>query len=135
MFTYYHLVQFYETDLMRIVHHTNYLRFIEEARVAWAVERGLIDYSRPESASEFAVYETRVKHLKPTFFGDKIAIDVQARQKGVRVFCQYRLRRGDDVVCLAETVHVSLDAGLKAQRLSDKIISALEKEQWTETWL
>ncbi|MFN8943705.1 MAG: acyl-CoA thioesterase, partial [Pseudobdellovibrionaceae bacterium] len=58
-----HLVQFYETDQMTIVHHSNYLRFMEEARVAWAKEKGLIDYQKIESASHFAVLESRVKHV------------------------------------------------------------------------
>ena len=70
VFLFQHRVQFYETDTMGVVHHTNYLRFCEEARVAWAHSAGLIDYQKPESASHFAVLETRVQHLKPSFFGD-----------------------------------------------------------------
>ena len=30
-----HRVGFYETDAMGIVHHSNYLRFFENARVVW----------------------------------------------------------------------------------------------------
>ena len=52
-FLYKRTVHFYETDMMGIVHHGNYLRYYEEARVAWADARGLI--SRPEDAAQFAV--------------------------------------------------------------------------------
>lgn len=135
MFTHLHRVQFYETDLMGIVHHSNYLRFCEEARVAWAHQHGVIDYQRPESASHFAVLETRVRHHLPGRFGDEIAIDVQARRQGIRVFFEYRLRRGTEIISTAETVHVPLNAELKPIRLPQGMRLALEKESWTETWL
>lgn len=136
MFIHRHKVQFYETDLMGIVHHSNYLRFYEEARVAWAHAKGLIDYQKPGSASHFAVYETQVKHLKPTFFGDDLEVEVQAKVEINRLIFQYRLRGKNDEICsVAQTVHVSLSKELKLLRLSAEIKTATESEQWTETWL
>ena len=130
-----HKVQFYETDLMGIVHHSNYLRFFEEARVAWAHHHGMLDYQRPESASHFAVYETRVRHVRPAFFGNDLSTQVQVRVKGARIYFQYRMSFQDEVICLAETVHVSLNKELKLMRLPASFVEILEKEQWTETWL
>lgn len=135
MFTYQHRVQFYETDEMGIVHHSNYLRFCEEARVAWAHSRGLIDYQKKGSASMFAVYETRVRHLKPAVFGDEIEIQLEAKSEGVRIHIQYRLSARGQTVAVAETTHVSLDPNLKLMRLPAAMKEILEKEQWTETWL
>ncbi len=121
---------------MGIVHHSNYLRFFEEARVAWAHHHGLIDYQKPGSASHFAVYETQVKHVKPTFFGDILEIEVQAQTAGNRLIFQYRLKgRAGDVCSLAKTVHVPLGPDLKILRLSAEVKAVMEKEQWTETWL
>jgi len=134
-FQFQHLVQFYETDLMGIVHHSNYLRFFEETRVAWAHQKGLVDYQRPESASQFAVYETRVRHLRPCRFGDQLKIDLQARREGVRVVFQYRLWTGETLAALGESIHVPLDKNLKVMRLPDEMKEVLEKEIWTETWL
>lgn len=136
MFIHRHKVQFYETDSMGIVHHSNYLRFFEEARVAWAHSKGLLDYQKPGSASQFAVYETQVKHLKPTFFGDDLEIDVQGKSEGNRFIFQYRLRgRSGEVCAVARTVHVALGADLKLLRMPADIKAAAESEQWTETWL
>lgn len=136
MFIHRHKVQFYETDLMGIVHHSNYLRFYEEARVAWAHAHGLLDYQQPGSASHFAVYETQVKHRKPTFFGDDLEIEVQGKTEGNRIVFQYRLRgRGQEVCSVAKTVHVSLGPDLKLLRLPAAMKAALESEQWTEIWL
>jgi acyl-CoA thioester hydrolase len=137
-----HRVQFYETDMMGIVHHTNYLRFMEEARVAWAHFQGLLDYQAPESAARFAVLETRVKHLKPALFGDELRIFVEARRLGLaRIEFQYQIFRVDaqgnigDSICLGRTLHVSLDEDLKPRRISTDMKTVLEKQRWTETWL
>ena len=37
---YQHTVQYYEPDKMGIVHHSNYIRWMEEARVAYLAQLG-----------------------------------------------------------------------------------------------
>ncbi len=134
MFHIHHKVQFYETDQMGIVHHSNYLRFCEEARVAWAHNRGLIDYQKPQSAAHFAVLETQVKHLKPAFFGDDLKILVQARGRGIRIEFQYKILKEEVVVVLAQTTHVPLNADLKPIKISQEMKRILEGEEWKEIW-
>ncbi|MBN8538518.1 MAG: acyl-CoA thioesterase [Deltaproteobacteria bacterium] len=134
MFHIHHKVQFYETDQMGIVHHSNYLRFCEEARVAWAHNRGLIDYQKPQSAAHFAVLETQVKHLKPAFFGDDLKILVQARGRGIRIEFQYKILKEEVVVVLAQTTHVPLNADLKPIKISQEMKRILEGEAWKEIW-
>ena len=136
MFIHRRKVQFYETDLMGIVHHSNYLRFYEEARVGWAHERGLLDYQKAGGAHHLAVYETQVKHIKPTFFGDDLEIAVQVRSEGNRIVFEYRMvGRNGEVVSVAKTVHVPLGLDLKLIRIPAPMKAVLEKESWTETWL
>ncbi len=135
MHTYQHRVQYYETDEMGIVHHSNYLRYCEEARVHWAHSRGLLDYQKRGSANLFAVYETRVRHLKPALFGDEIEIQLEVKSVGIRVYIQYRLNARGWVLAVAETAHVCLDQSLKLIRLPREMKQILEKEKWTETWL
>lgn len=134
MFQIHHKVQFYETDQMGIVHHSNYLRFCEEARVAWAHNRGLIDYQKPQSAAHFAVLETQVKHLKPAFFGDDLKILVQARGRGIRIEFQYKILKEEVVLVLAQTTHVPLNADLKPIKISQEMKRILEGEAWKEIW-
>lgn len=40
MNAYRHTVQYYETDRMGIVHHSNYIRWMEEARVDYLAQLG-----------------------------------------------------------------------------------------------
>lgn len=137
MFTSLKKVQFYETDLMGIVHHSNYLRYFEEARVAWAHAHGVLDYQKPESASQLAVLETRCRHLKPSFFGDDLEIDVQVKMEKIRIHFQYQIRNKtqNTISAVGLSSHASLNKELKPQRLSREWQILLEKEKWTETWL
>ena len=40
MYIYKHKVKYYETDKMGVTHHSNYIRFMEEARVEWMENMG-----------------------------------------------------------------------------------------------
>jgi acyl-CoA thioester hydrolase len=134
VFKYQRRVHVYETDLMAIVHHSNYLRFCEEARVDWCTQKKLIDTS-DKAVFGLAVTETRVKHVSPAKYADLLTISVQVRIEGVRLFFQYKITTLERLVCVAETVHCSLDLNFKVKRLNADIIQAVEKEIWTETWL
>ncbi len=136
--THRHQVQFYETDLMGIVHHSNYLRIYEEARVSWAHSRGILDYQRPETASHLAVLETTVKHLKPAQFGDWLEVQVQARLEKAKIVFEYKMYcrdRFEGAISSCRTVHASLDKNLKPTRPPEGLKKVLESEQWIEIWL
>lgn len=119
---------------MRIVHHSNYLRFCEEARVDWCKKKGLLGSNETEVFS-LAVLETRVKHIKPAKYSDVVQFMVQVKIVGARLIFQYKLLVSDQIICLVETVHCNLDLNLKVKRLSPELIKMVENEKWTETWL
>lgn len=135
MFEYSHRIQFFETDLMKITHHANYLRIAEEARVAWGVSQGVIQWENPDSALEFTVIETRVRHCRPSRFGDELKVQLEARRSGVKVEFQYKLWNKQELVAEIITLHAAVGTDLKVRRLSPALIQALEKETWNETWL
>ncbi len=135
MFDCRHRVQFYETDMMGIVHHSNYVRFYEEARVAWAEAHGLLSSEQPESAANFAVIGVHVRHLKPCRFGDTVRMQVQSRLHGGRIFFEYKMWNLEELISEARTEHVSLDANLKLQRPSPSMKQVMKGVSWNETWL
>jgi acyl-CoA thioester hydrolase len=135
MFEYTHLVQFYETDLMGIVHHSNYIRFYEEARVAFAGHHGLLKTEDPSSASAFAVTGANVRYLRPSKFGDRLRIQTQAKLVGGRIFFEYKMWRDQELVSEGRTEHVNLDQNLRPQRPSVEVKNVLKGAPWNETWL
>ncbi|MBC7419337.1 MAG: acyl-CoA thioesterase [Bdellovibrio sp.] len=134
MFKYTRRIHVYETDLMGIVHHSNYLRICEEARVAWCIKNGFMDTSHGAVFS-LTVLETRVKHLKPARYGDEVTVSLQVKTKGARLIFQYLIHAHDLTLSKAETIHCSLDTDMKVKRLDQNLVKILEKEKWTETWL
>lgn len=127
-------VNVYETDLMGIVHHSNYLRFCEEARVKWCVERGLLNASK-EAVFSLTVTETRVQHKSPMRYGDLFEIHMQAQTKGARLTFQYQIKVGNQICGLAETVHCALDEKFKVIRLKPDLVEKVKESPWIETWL
>lgn len=145
-FEYQREVHFYETDLMKIVHHANYLRFAEEARVAWAFQRGILTRDAPEEAARLAVLGTVVRHISPARFGDRLLIELQARREGIRIVFEYKIwiQEPDRLAAEIRTEHVALrtetttQAGLMkvtVEKPTAQLKRVMENETWTETWL
>lgn len=70
-------VNYYETDQMGIVHHSNYIRYFEEARVSFMEQAGY-PYERLEREDIVSpVIGITCKYLQPVKFGDRIRIEVR----------------------------------------------------------
>lgn len=80
MFEYKRRVTFYETDGMQVVHHANYLRYFEEARVEY-FRRGGIDLN--ELMAEgivFPIVEVNVKYHQSAHFDEILLIRTYIRR-------------------------------------------------------
>ncbi|MCQ2428466.1 MAG: acyl-CoA thioesterase, partial [Clostridia bacterium] len=76
MEAYRHTVQYYETDMMGIVHHSNHVKWMEEARVDFLKNIGW-EYRKLEELGVFSpVLEISCKYKNPARFGDEINVDV-----------------------------------------------------------
>lgn len=62
MFTYKRRVKFYETDAMQVVHHANYLRYFEEARVEYLRAAGMDLTVLMDEGIVFPIVEVEVKY-------------------------------------------------------------------------
>jgi acyl-CoA thioester hydrolase len=122
---------------MGIVHHSNYVRLLEEARVAWLRDSGLSHLHGKGKDCLFAVTSVNVKYLKPLEFEDQIEIHLQVKTEGVRIYYQYKIfsHRFSEPACVGETEHVSVDDSLKVIRPPREIRERIKEASWTETWL
>lgn len=69
-------VKYYETDKMGIVHHSNYIRWMEEARLD-VMERLGFGFDKIEKTDVVSpVVEVSCKYKSMTYFNDNILIDV-----------------------------------------------------------
>ena len=70
-------VQYYETDQMGVIHHANYIRWFEEARVDFLEQIGF-PYERVESMGiTFAVLGLSCEYKAPVLFGDTVRVQVK----------------------------------------------------------
>ena len=119
---YEHLVQYYETDKMGITHHSNYIRWMEEARIAFLAEIGW-DYAKLEDMGIVSpVVSLSCEYKIPTTFSDRIAIRVSVKEfKGVRLQLTYEMKNQlGALVCLAESSHAFLDQSGKPVRIKQQ---------------
>lgn len=134
-FLYERRVAFSDTDAMSVVHHSNYLRYLEEARVAWMRDRGLLNTHFPRTDKVLAVTQFQVWHFRPARFDDALKIRLQAKRMGLRLRFEYAIYNGDERIAEAFTEHVPVNAELKPVKPDSRLTQTLEKEPWTETWL
>ena len=113
-----HRVAFYETDAMGIVHHANYVRFLEEARVVWMDE-----HDRPyrEYAAEglhFATTSVELRYLRSAAFDDRLATTAWLEWvRGASLRMAYEIRRGDDLIARGATEHAMVDLAGRPRRI------------------
>ncbi len=107
---YKHKVQYYETDMMGITHHSNYVRWMEEARIEFMKDFGW-DYSlNDEFGISAPVISSSCEYKKTTTFGDVIEIEVLVEEyNSVRLkFLYFMYNAKGDVVCIGRTTHCFL---------------------------
>ncbi len=108
---YLHKVQYYETDRMGITHHSNYIRWMEEARIDFMDQIGF-PYTRMEAEGVLSpVKALSCEDRQPCTFGDEISIYVSAGSfNGVVLEILYRMaNREGETVCTARSEHVFLN--------------------------
>ena len=110
---YKHLVQYYETDQMGIVHHSNYIRWFEEARSYLLEEMGF-GYKKMEECGIISpVLSIRAEYKSMTHYYDTVVIDVNVvKYNGVKIVLEYIVKdeKPGEIRCVGESKHCFLDS-------------------------
>ena len=113
---YIHKVKYYETDKMGITHHSNYIRWMEEARVDYLDQIGLGYKKMEEDGIISPVIGVECDYKVSTTFDDRVEIDVKVEEfKGVKLIIGYVMTNIDtnEVVLVGRTKHCFLDRDSK----------------------
>ncbi len=113
-----HRVQYYETDMMGVTHHANYIHWMEEARID-LMDRLGYPYRRMEAEGVLSpVKSLQVNYLKPCTFGDEVEITTGIRDfNGVVITITYEMRAGGELIFTGSSEHVFLDRGGRFVRM------------------
>jgi acyl-CoA thioester hydrolase len=117
-------VRYAETDQMGVVHHANYLIWMEVARVDWCQARGFQYRDMEKEEGVFlAVVETGCRHLRPAHFDDQISVRSTVEDANSRMAkFTYEILRVPSLEILATgfTKHVYVNRAMQRARLPDK---------------
>ena len=91
-YSYKHKVQYYETDQMGIVHHSNYIRWFEEARIDFTEKMGM-GYHEMEAAGILSpVLSVEASYLRMVYFGDTVTIHTSIKEyNGIKLTVGYEV--------------------------------------------
>jgi acyl-CoA thioester hydrolase len=130
-------VAFYDTDAMGVVHHSNYIRIMEVARVGWMRDLGLMKFHIPEGAHVLGVIALNVEFLRPCIFDDELLVCLEGRLNGARLEIRYALwlERIGEFVALGRTDLVPMVAArLVPSRFPLEMRAPLRESPWREQW-
>ena len=105
---YKHTVKYYETDKMGITHHSNYIRWMEEARVDFFKKIGFSYVELEDEGIISPVVGVKCQYKLPTKFDEEISIKVIVKEfRGVKLYFEYEMKKEEtgEIVCVGETKH------------------------------
>ena len=106
------LVRYGETDQMGVVHHSNYLRYFEVARLEWLSALGVSYTSMEKEGLIMPVIDVKVTYKTPALFDDSLTIYIFLSElPRVKIIFSYEIKnQKDEIVCTGETTLAFLNA-------------------------
>jgi len=113
-----HRVPFFETDAMRIVHHANYIRWFELARIEW-----LDQWDEPyrnvyEQDIHYATTRVHVEYHQSARFDDIVQIHTWLEWvRGASLCMAYSIDRREDHLVSGWTEHAAVSGDGRVRRI------------------
>ena len=124
-FKYERKINYYETDRMGVVHHSNYIRFLEEARSRWMEELNIPMEIFEHEGFTIPTLEVDCKYKHHVTSGDIIVIEPYISEfNGIRMTVNYNvtIKKTGDIVIDAFTKHCFTDRTLRPINIKKKNI-------------
>ena len=109
-------INYYELDGMNVVHHSNYIRYMEEARIYLLDKIGLPYKKIEDNGIMIPVLEVNYKYKNPAKFGDTIVVKVNISEfDGIRLKMQYEITNKETRKLLGtgETKHCFTNSNMR----------------------
>ena len=123
-------VNYHETDKMGITHHSNYIKWMEEARIYYFSTLGLSYAELEKNGVGSPVVNVNCKYILPTTFDDEIDISVKfTRYNGVVLNVEYTMvnAKTGKTVCTATSESCFVDKQGKLVSIKN-VMPEIDKE-------
>ena len=131
-YLYEHHAKYYETDQMGIIHHSNYIRWMEEARSEFMKDSGFSYKTMEEYGIISPVLEVHCEYKSMTRFDDTVVIEISiTKYTGIKMFVEYIIsdKNTGEVRAVANSAHCFLDRNNKPVSLKKQCPAAHEMFQ------
>ncbi len=115
-------IYYYETDKMGVVHHSNYIRIFEEARMDFMRQTGM-SFEKIESMGLYIpILSVECNYKKPLAFNDEFLVYPEITDfNGVRLSIEYSIISQEKGVCVTgKSVQCFTDTNMKPVRIRKK---------------
>ena len=121
-FSYKRTANYYETDQMGVVHHSNHIRYFEEARIAFMNSIGCNVREMEDNGIIIPNVDAYARYLSPIRFGDEIEVIVRLTKfNGAVMEYSYEILRKDgETAATGHTRHCFVDRDFKPMALKKK---------------
>lgn len=109
-------INYYELDGMNVVHHSNYIRYMEEARIYLLDKIGLPYKKIEDNGIMIPVLEVDYKYKYPAKFGDIIVVKVDISEfDGIKLKMKYEITNKETGKLLGtgETKHCFTNSNMR----------------------
>ncbi|MGB5983268.1 MAG: thioesterase family protein [Nonlabens sp.] len=119
--------RYVETDQMGVIHHSNYLIYMEQGRLNWLEKIGFSYVEMEKAGVLLPVYHIDIKYKKPMYLSSKIKVVTRLKKlPSTRVEFEYEIMDEYDVVC-ATAIVVLVFTNAKTFRPMKPLHDFLEK--------
>ena len=117
-------VRYYETDGQGVVHHANYFKYFELARVKMLSDAGY-DYAELERQGiMLVVHSIGCRYLLPATFGETLRIRTRVeRATAARLDHSYQVFRGEELLAEGNSTLACITADGNVRRMPDFLIA------------
>lgn len=99
-------VPYYDTDKMAVVYHANYIKYFETGRTELLRAQGMSNRHIEEQGYYFPLLSASAEYHWPAVYDDLLDMETTLdTQLGVRITFNYRIFRGEQLLCSGSTTH------------------------------
>jgi len=113
-------VRYAETDRMGLVHHANYLVYLEQGRTELLRSQGLAYKDLEDQGFLLVVTRVQVRYRRPALYDDLLTLrTIVQRTSTVKIEHRYELMRGGELLAEGETTLGCVDREGRPQLLPE----------------
>ena len=112
-------VYYYETDKMSVMHHSNYIRIFEEARVSYLQQAGMPFEDIEAKGLMMPVLSVECRYKRPLVFDEPFAVYAKiVKFNGATLHMEYRIisRKSGELCAEGTSSHCFTDMDMKPVR-------------------